>query len=95
MTIAPLRRAGVLVACCTVAVSVHAAEPAWKPQRNVELVVGAQTGGANDRMARVLQKVLTESAAVPQPITVVNRPGQGQTVAAAYVSSRPGDPYCL
>ena len=87
--------AGIALAQCAAWLPVHGVEPAWKPQKNVELVVGAQAAGANDRMARVLQKVLTESAAVPQSITVVNKPGQGQTVAAAYVSSRPGDPHCL
>ena len=80
------------VAVMGAAADVNAAEPAWKPQKHVELVVGAQAGGSNDRMARLLQKVLTESGAAPA-MTVVNRPGQGQTLAVAYVNSHPGDPH--
>lgn len=75
--------------------AVHGAEPAWKPQKNVELVVGAQAGGANDRFGRLLQKVLTEINAAPVSMTVVNKPGQGQSLAVAYVNSHRGDPHYL
>jgi putative tricarboxylic transport membrane protein len=85
---------GTLLALCAAWVPVRGAEPAWKPQRNVELVVGAQAGGSNDRMARLLQKILTESGAAPA-MTVVNKPGQGQVLAAVYVNSHPGDPHYL
>ena len=86
---------GVLVAQCALWLPLHAAEPAWKPQKNVELVVGAQAGGSNDRMARLLQKVLTENALVPVSMTVVNKPGQGQTAAAAYTNAHAGDAHYL
>jgi putative tricarboxylic transport membrane protein len=69
---------GTLLGCTASWVSVHAAEPAWKPQKHVELVIGAQAGGSNDRMARLLEKILTESGAAPVSMTVVNKPGQGQ-----------------
>lgn len=71
----------------------HAAEPAWKPQRNVELVVGAQAGGANDRMGRVLHKIFTDAGSIS--MTVMNKPGQGQSLGVAYVNSHPGDPHYL
>lgn len=32
-------------------------QPAWQPQRPVEIVVGSGPGGGNDRNARVLQKL--------------------------------------
>ena len=73
----------------------HAAEPAWKPQKNVELVVGAQAGGANDRMGRLLQKILTEASSAPISMTVMNKPGQGQSLGVAYVNMHPGDPHYL
>ena len=31
----------------------------WKPEGNVEFVVGAGPGGENDRIARAIQRVLT------------------------------------
>ncbi len=87
-----------LSACLTLACtsrSLQAVEPAWKPQKNVELVVGAQAGGANDRMGRILQKILTEHSSAPISMTVMNKPGQGQSVGVAYVNAHPGDPHYL
>jgi len=80
-------------ALCSALASVHAAE--WKPTRNVELVVGAQAGGANDRMGRLLQRVLAESGIIPVSMTVMNKPGQGQSLGVAYVNSHPSDPHYL
>jgi len=90
----------ILMACVIVPLSMKpsagfAAEPAWKPQKNVELVVGAQAGGANDRMGRILQKVLTEHDAAVPSMTVMNKPGQGQSLGVAYVNAHPGDPHYL
>jgi tripartite-type tricarboxylate transporter receptor subunit TctC len=50
-----------LALACTLSSPVRGAEPAWKPQKNVELVIGAQPGGANDRMGRILQKILSDT----------------------------------
>lgn len=72
-----------------------AADAPWKPRKAVEIVVGAQAGGANDRMGRVLHKILTDTNAVPVPLTVINRPGQGQSLAVAYVNAHAGDPHYL
>src|SRR5262245_13463986 len=79
---------------CTSLVPVHGAEPGWKPHKNVELVVGAQAGGANDRFGRLLQKILTEINAAAS-MTVVNKPGQGQSLAVSYVNSHQKDPHYL
>jgi putative tricarboxylic transport membrane protein len=72
----------------------HAAD-AWKPRKVVEIVVGAQAGGANDRMGRVLQKILTDTNALPVPTAVVNKPGQGQSLSVAYLNTHVGDPHYL
>jgi tripartite-type tricarboxylate transporter receptor subunit TctC len=37
------------------------AQGAWKPDRTVELVVFAAAGGGNDKAARMLNKLWTES----------------------------------
>jgi putative tricarboxylic transport membrane protein len=79
---------------CAGQVPAHGAELAWKPQRNVELVIGAQAGGSNDRFGRLLQKVLTEINAAAS-MTVVNKPGHGQSLAVAYVNSHQKDPHYL
>ena len=84
-----------LLALCAVRIPVHAAEPGWKPQKHVELVIGAQAGGAHDRLGRLLQKVLTGMGAGPASMTVVNKPGHGQSLAVAYVNSHQADPHYL
>src|SRR5512140_1786663 len=63
----------------------------WKPSRNTEFVVGAGSGGGNDRTARVIQKILQERALIPTPMVVVNRPGAGGVIAQDYLNTHQGD----
>jgi putative tricarboxylic transport membrane protein len=62
----------------------------WKPQGNVEFVVGAGAGGENDRVARAIQRVLTKEHMVDS-MTVLNKPGAGQIVAMNYLAAKKGD----
>lgn len=64
---------------------------AWKPEGNVEFVVGAGPGGENDRIARAIQRVLTKEHLV-DTMTVLNRPGAGQIIAMNYLTGKKGDP---
>ena len=49
----------------------------WKPERPVELIVGAAPAGANDRIGRTLQRLMQESKTHPTgTINVVNKPGE-------------------
>lgn len=66
----------------------------WKPERPVELIIGASPGGANDRIGRAIQRVLQESKSV-NTLNVVNKPGGGQSVAFAYLASHPSNPHYL
>ena len=68
----------------------HAQERAWKPEGNVEFVVGAGAGGENDRIARAIQHVLLKEKLV-KSMTVLNRPGAAQTIAINYLAQRKGD----
>src|ERR1700730_9941920 len=67
----------------------HAQETAWKPEGNVEFVVGAGAGGENDRIARAIQHVLLKEKLV-ESMTVLNRPGAAQTIAINYLAQRRG-----
>lgn len=69
------------------------AQSLWKPDRPVELVVGAAPGGANDRIGRSLQRLLQDGRV--NTVNVVNKPGGGQSVAFAYLSTHPGNPHYL
>ena len=70
------------------------AQPTWRPERAVEIVVGTSPGGGTDLTARVLQKVLQERQFVDSAI-VVNKPGGGQTVSWVYMNQHAGDGHYL
>jgi putative tricarboxylic transport membrane protein len=72
----------------------QAPQTGWKPERPVELVVGAAAGGANDRIGRSIQRMLQDSKLAPT-VVVVNRPGGGQSVAFSYLSTHASNPHYL
>jgi putative tricarboxylic transport membrane protein len=63
----------------------------WKPERNVEIVVGVGPGGGIDRTARLIQKILQDRQLIDATSAVVNKPGGGGTIAFAYLNQRQGD----
>ena len=71
------------------------AQTAWKPEKNVEIIVPAATGGGTDRTARVIQRIFQNSKALPVTAIVNNRPGGGGTVGWTYAAQRAGDPHFL
>ena len=87
--IAAILSVGLLAAAAT------AGAQSWSPQKNVELVVGSAPGGSNDKTARTVEHIATMNKIVPVPITIVNKPGGGSTIAFTYVKQREGDPYTL
>jgi putative tricarboxylic transport membrane protein len=62
----------------------------WRPEGNVEFVVGAGAGGENDRIARAIQHALLKEKLVDS-MTVLNRPGAAQTIAINYLAGKKGD----
>jgi putative tricarboxylic transport membrane protein len=71
-----------------------AAAQDWKPSKNVEIIVSTGAGGASDRQARTVQRLLEKVPGMPS-ITVANRPGGGGTVALAALSQHTGDAHHL
>ena len=84
-----------LVAAFAMGTAARAADAPWKPRKAVELVIGAQAGGANDRIGRVLQRILTDTNALPVPVNVINKPGQGQALSVAYLNTHARDPHYI
>jgi putative tricarboxylic transport membrane protein len=70
--------------------SAYAQQTAWKPEGNVEFVVGAGAGGENDRIARAIQHVLLKEKLV-ESMTVLNKLGAVQTIAINYLAQRKGE----
>lgn len=70
--------------------AVHAAA-AWKPEKALELIATNAPGGGSDRILRIMSNVMQERRYIEVPVTVVNKPGGGGSVAFAYVNQRPAD----
>ncbi|MGE5524323.1 MAG: tripartite tricarboxylate transporter substrate binding protein [Rhodospirillaceae bacterium] len=68
-----------------------AAAAPWAPGKPVEIVAMSGPGGANDVIARALQRHLQNEKLVAVPITVTNRPGAGGVLAWTYLNQHAGD----
>ncbi|MCE9638970.1 MAG: hypothetical protein K8S22_02275, partial [Betaproteobacteria bacterium] len=76
-------------------ISAAFAQPAWRPDRNVELIVGSTPGSGQDKTARVIQKIWKDAKLVEVTSSVVNKAGGGGIIADTYVSQRAGDAQTL
>lgn len=65
----------------------------WKPERAVEVVVFAAPGGGNDKSARVMNKIWSESKILDAVVT--NKVGGGGSLAYTYVSQKAGDAHFI
>lgn len=70
-------------------------QTAWRPDRTVEIIVGAGPGAAADATARNLQRIAQERKLIPAPVNVINRSGAGYSIAWTYMNSHPGDGHYL
>ena len=68
-----------LLAVASVAVGLamapDTASAQWKPNRPVEFIVPAGTGGGADQMARAIQGIVTKHNLMKQPMVVINKAG--------------------
>ncbi len=71
------------------------AQPAWKPEKNVEIIVPAAPGGGTDRTARIVQRIFQEGRLVETPVVVVNRAGGGGGIGWTYASQHAGDAHYI
>jgi putative tricarboxylic transport membrane protein len=79
-----------LLAAGLVSAGAANAQPAWKPDKPVELVIGTSPGGPQDHMGRMLQKVIQDNRLLDVPVTVVNKAGGGGAVGLAYLNQHMG-----
>jgi len=64
----------------------------WKPTKPVDFVVHTGPGGGNDILARAIATMFEQEKLVTVRMNVVNKPGGGGAVAAAYVYGKKDDP---
>jgi len=81
---------GIALTLLAVAAPHAAAQPAWKPDKAIELIAINAPGGGSDRILRMMAKILQEGRHAEVPVTVVNKPGGGGSVAYAYANQHPG-----
>ena len=71
------------------------AQTPWKPEKNVEIVVGLAAGSFQDLTGRTLQKILQQQKLLAVSSSVVNKVGAGGAIAWAYLAQRARDPHHL
>lgn len=71
------------------------AQNPWRPVKAVEIILPTAAGGANDLMARLIQKCLQDHKLVTTPIVVMNKAGGNQTLGAVYLRQNARDPHYL
>jgi putative tricarboxylic transport membrane protein len=63
-----------------------------QPDKPVEIIVPTGAGGNNDKMARLIQKILQERKLVNSPVVVINKPGGNQSLGFVYLTQHTGSP---
>jgi putative tricarboxylic transport membrane protein len=82
----------ILAAAAVMTLAAHpAAAQAWKPEKNVEIVINTAPGSGQDATGRTMQRILQERKLVEAPLVVVNRPGGGGAVAYGYLNQHQGN----
>jgi len=67
----------------------------WKPDRNVEMVIGLTAGSSQDRSGRAIQSIAQTKALLAVPMTVANRVGGGGNVAWNFLGTHAGDAHFM
>jgi len=68
---------------------------AFTPTRPIEVVVHTGPGGGSDLLARAAVLIIEKEKLAPVRMQVVNKPGGGSTLAAAYLFEKKGDPHTI
>ncbi len=75
--------------------SAFAHAQAWKPEKNMEILIGLSAGSSQDRTGRMLQKIWQDAKLTPMSVNVVNRPSAGGQMALAVLAARAGDAHTM
>jgi len=67
----------------------------WEPQRPVQFIVPAGTGGGADQMARVIQGIVSKHNLMRQPMVVVNKAGGAGAEGFLEAKAARGNPHML
>ncbi len=65
------------------------------PNRPIEMVIHSNPGAGQDVFGRLFAEISSREKLLPQPFTIVNRPGGSGAVASTFIKSKRADPYYL
>lgn len=68
---------------------------AWQPEKPVEFIVPAGTGGGADVMARFVSPLISKYNLSPKPFIVINKSGGAGAEGFMYVKGKKGDPHVV
>jgi putative tricarboxylic transport membrane protein len=88
----------VLAAGASVAISAlpgGAAAQEWEPQKPVEFIIMAGTGGGADQLARLLQGLIEQKDLSPRHFVPINKPGGSGAEALRYLQDKAGDDHTV
>jgi putative tricarboxylic transport membrane protein len=85
----------VAAAALGVVLSGTPANAQWEPQRPVEIIVPAGTGGGADQMARAIQGIVAKHNLMKQPMVVINKAGGAGGEGFLDVKGSSGNPHKL
>ena len=68
-------------------------QAAWEPNRPVEFIIPAGTGGGADIMARTIQGIVTKHNLMKQPMVVINKAGGAGGEGFLDVKASAGNPH--
>jgi tripartite-type tricarboxylate transporter receptor subunit TctC len=77
--------------------AIGAAQPAfaWEPQKPVEFIIMAGTGGGADQLARLLQSLIEKKNLSSQPFIPINKAGGSGAEALRYLQGKQGDAHTV
>jgi len=81
-----------LVGAALAAAAALPATAAWEPNKPVEFVVPAGTGGGADQMARLIQGIIVKHKLMKESVVVVNKSGGAGAEGFLAVKEAKGDP---
>ena len=83
----------VLICSLTLVLLSAAMANAWQPNKPVEFVVPAGSGGGADQMARFISPLISKYKLSPKPWIVINKSGGAGAEGFMYVKGKKGDPH--
>jgi len=84
--------AGIFVCVSVFVVLLAVVAEAWQPNRPVEFVVPAGSGGGADQMARFISPLIAKYKLCPTPWVVINKSGGAGAEGFMYVKGKQKDP---